>query len=67
MKTYDVTIRAIITKTYIMEAESSDKAAEQANELFTPELDPCEYYEQETLSIEETSATDESRSNGPHQ
>lgn len=67
MKSYEVTIRATITKTYTVEAEDSIKAAEQAHELFSTEPDPCEHYEQETLGIEEKFATDESRSNGPHQ
>jgi hypothetical protein len=39
-----------------------------ANELFSVLEDGTpENYEQETLDIEETSATDDSRSNGPHQ
>jgi hypothetical protein len=68
MNTYEITIRATITKTYTVEAKNSDEAIELANELFSVLEDGApENYEQETLDIEETSATDETRSNGPHQ
>ena len=68
MKTYNVTIRATVTKTLAIEADSADEAAATANDLFSTECEgPEENYEQETLEISEAFATDESRSNGPHQ
>ena len=54
MKTYAVTIQAIITKDILVEAEDEDKAVEQAHEQFSVLNDgDDEYYEQETLSIKE--------------
>ena len=68
MNTYNVTIRATVTKTLIIEADSADEAHATAHDIFTTDCDEAdEDYEQETLSVEQTSVTDETRSNGPHQ
>ena len=54
MKTYNVTIRAVITKTYKVEAESADLATEQAHEIFSVLNDDTdESYEQDMLDVEE--------------
>lgn len=56
MKTYDVTIKAIVIKTYTVEAEDEDEASLIAHEDFTVESDDTpERYEQETLEILEVS------------
>lgn len=49
---YDVTIRAIITKTIRVSASNESEAAELANSEFTTETEDQENYEQDTLSIE---------------
>lgn len=56
MKTYDVTIRAIITKTYRIEAEDGedeDVVTEKANEVFSViyEERVDENYKEELVSI----------------
>lgn len=53
---YDVTIRAIITKTYTIEAASEDEAAATANDKFelTEEYGVAEEYIQETIEIHPT-------------
>jgi hypothetical protein len=53
MPTYNVVIRAIITKTIQIEAENETDATEQAHEEFSPLNDGDESYEQDTLSCEE--------------
>lgn len=53
MKTYDVTIRATVTKTIRVEAEDKTEATIQAHEQFTTGCDGDENYEQNTLDIEE--------------
>ena len=55
MKTYDVTIKCTIYKTYRVEAETEDDAYEQAHASFTclPEEKVYERYEQETVDIDE--------------
>lgn len=55
MKTYNVTIRATVTKTLQVEAESEDAAAEAAHQEFTVtnDGDEDECYEQDTVRIEE--------------
>jgi hypothetical protein len=53
MKTYDITIRATVTKTVRVEAENRAEASIQAHEEFSTECDGQENYEQETLDIEE--------------
>lgn len=56
MKTYNVTIRAIITKTYEVEAEDAGTAELVAHEIFTVanESDIAENYNQETIDVEVT-------------
>ena len=55
MKTYEVTIRATITKTYTIEAEDVATAESAAHEVFivTNEPDVLENYEQETIDVSE--------------
>jgi len=55
MKTYQVTIRATVTKTYKVEADNEDVAYEEANIMFSVlnEDGVDENYEQEVLDIEE--------------
>ena len=60
MKTYDVTIRAIVTKVIRVEAASEDDANVEARERFcVAEVNPDEEfitdatYDEETLDIEE--------------
>jgi hypothetical protein len=54
MKTYSVTIQAVITKTFEVESESQGDAYEQACELFSCECDGVEEdYEQDAISIKE--------------
>jgi hypothetical protein len=54
MKTYDVTVRAIVAKTLRVEAEDQEAAIAIAHEDFTTELtDDLEDYEEETLRVEE--------------
>jgi non-homologous end joining protein Ku len=52
---YNVTIQAVVTKTYTVEAEDQDQAYQLANERFVlaEEFDVNEIYQQETLEIEE--------------
>lgn len=56
---YNVTIQAIVTKTYTVEAEDQDQAYQLANERFVlaEEFDINEVYQQETLEIEESGET----------
>lgn len=63
---YQVTVQAIIRKTYEVEAADEYEAQNKANELFTVEPDGDEYYNQETIDVEEMEVSDESRSYGPH-
>jgi len=53
MKTFEVTIRAIITKTFTCSAESENTAIEEATEQFHVghEFDVPEKYEQEIVAI----------------
>ena len=68
MTEYNVTIRATVTKTLNIVAISEDDAAATASDLFTTECEgPNEDYRQDVLDVSEVIATDESRSNGPHQ
>jgi non-homologous end joining protein Ku len=52
---YNVTIQAVVTKTYTVEAEDQDQAYQLANERFVlaEEFNINEIYQQETLEIEE--------------
>jgi hypothetical protein len=53
MTKYQVTIEAVIRKTYEVEAEDMQKAQEMANEMFTVEPDGDEYYDQQAIDVEE--------------
>ena len=55
MKTYEVVIRATVTKAIIVNAKDKDTAEEEAHEYFniTQEVDQLENYQEEMLSIEE--------------
>lgn len=55
MKTYQVTIRATVTKTYEVEADNADAACEEANSIFSVlnEDGIDENYQQEVIDIEE--------------
>ena len=55
MKTYNITIRATVTKTYKVDADNEDAAYEQANAMFSVlnESDVDEQYTQEVTDIEE--------------
>jgi hypothetical protein len=51
---YRVTVEAVVRKTFDIEAESSQEAQEEANEIFTVANDGGEeYYRQEAIDIEE--------------
>lgn len=53
MKTYAVTIKATIWKTYTVEAESEADANDLANEMFSVLTDGVpEDYDQETVHVE---------------
>lgn len=56
MKTYEITIRATLTKTYTVEAEDAATAECVAHEIFDihNEPDVPENYEQETMDVELT-------------
>ena len=53
---YDVTIQAIVTKTYTVEADTEDDAYQVANNYFclTEEFGVFETYQQETIEIQPT-------------
>lgn len=55
MKTYNITIRATITKTYTVEADNEDAAYESANAVFSVlnEDGIDEHYTQEVIDSEE--------------
>lgn len=53
MKTYDVTIRATVTKTIRVTEESKGSAIGKAHSLFTTEYDSDEHYEETTLDVTE--------------
>ena len=52
MPKYLITIQAVITKTYEVEADDRDEAIIEANEKFSCEPDASETYEQETVDVE---------------
>jgi hypothetical protein len=57
MKTYDITIQAIITKTITVQAPNDDVAYELACEGFSEVcFDLDEFYEQNCISIQEVTA-----------
>jgi len=53
---YDVTIQAVVTKTYTVEADTEDDAYQVANNYFslTEEFGVFETYQQETIEIQPT-------------
>ena len=53
MKTYDVTIQATVTKTIRVKADNQEAAYCEAHEQFTTECDGDEYYEEQTLHVDE--------------
>lgn len=54
MKTYDVTIQAIVTKTLRVEAEDSNEATILAHEIFNVYSgEGEEHYDEQTLEISE--------------
>jgi len=54
MTEFDVTIRAIVTKTHRIEAETEDEAVEIAHQIFSVNNDDTpEDYEQDTVSCNE--------------
>jgi len=54
MKTYEVTIRAVIVKTYTVEAPDENEALNIGHEVFSTETDEApERYEQETVDVAE--------------
>ena len=55
LKTYEVVIRATITKTLSVQAQSEEAAAELAHSEFSVECDGDERYDQDTLSVMEVS------------
>jgi len=55
MKTYEVTIRAVVTKTYEVRAVDEESAEALANDMFTVSCEGPEKYEQDTLGVEEIS------------
>lgn len=58
MKTYEVTIRATIIKTYKVQAEDDNEALNIGHEVFSVERDETpEHYEQETIDVFEITAT----------
>ena len=65
MTRYQVTVEAIIRKTYEIEAVGEYDAQNQANEMFTVEPEGGEYYGQQAIDVEEMEVSDESRSYGP--
>ena len=67
MKKFEVTVEAVIRKTYTVEAEDVQKAQEQAQEMFSVLNEPGvdEHYDQQVLEVCEADVDDESRSNGP--
>ena len=54
MPKFDVTIRAVITKTYEVEAETQELAEQEAHEIFSVlnESGISENYEQDTTDVE---------------
>ena len=54
MKQYQVTVRAVVTKTYVIEAESEAEATATAHDTFSVLEDGTdENYEQDLVSVEE--------------
>ena len=53
MKTYDVTIRATVTKTIRVTEDNKGMAIAMAHSLFTTENDGDEHYTEDTLDVVE--------------
>jgi hypothetical protein len=53
MKTYEVTVEAVIRKTYSVKADDWEEATLQAYDMFTVEPDGDEYYDQQVIDISE--------------
>ena len=53
MKFYEVTVQAVVVRTFYIEAEDEIQAAYEANEMFTTGPDAVEKYDQEVVSIKE--------------
>lgn len=54
MKTYDVTVRGIVTKTIRVEAENVEEAVSDAHDqFFVGDCNFHEDYDEETLNVEE--------------
>jgi hypothetical protein len=53
MKRYFVTVQAVIRKTIEVDAQTRDEAVMLAHESFTVENDGPEYYNEETINVEE--------------
>lgn len=58
MKTYEVTIKATIYKTIMVEARDEDEASENAHDFFSvlPQTGIYERYLEETVELKETEA-----------
>lgn len=57
MKTYDVTIQAVVTKTIRVEASDSNEATIQAHEEFNVYSgEGEEHYDEQTLEVNEVTA-----------
>ena len=65
MNKYEVTVQAVIRKTYTVEADDMQKAQEMAHEMFTVEPEGDEYYDQGIIDVCEADVDDDRRSNGP--
>lgn len=54
MKTFEVTVRMVVTKTYTVEAEDEDRAVEECYEIAGVLEDGApEDYQQDVLSVKE--------------
>jgi hypothetical protein len=57
MKTYEVTIRATVLKTYTVQAHDDNEALNTGHEIFSVETDEApERYEQETVDVTEVTS-----------
>lgn len=53
MPMYQVTVEAVIRKTYMVEADDEQKAQETANEMFTVAPESDEHYSQQVIDVEQ--------------
>lgn len=58
MKTYLVTIRAVVTKTYVIDSDNKDSAVLYGHEIFTTQPDHAagEDYDEQLIDITEVTA-----------